>query len=192
MKRMGTIRLGLLLFLVGGLAACAGAVGPLPPNAEQFPYPPPGFAHRVASPAVELFWNCARPAPDTLEVAGLAFNPWSGEDIQFLKFDLVGVDASGRTVSEATGMARDLSVGTMDATPFQLTLQTAGTETRFDLFYQYRYQEPGDTGGGGERSSLPAGALPVRLAAAGPLLLAQVVQPLVVRDVCAETMHRAR
>jgi len=36
----------------------------------------------------------------------------------------------------------------MGSTPFQLALRPTGRETRFDLFYQYQYQEPGDSGDG--------------------------------------------
>jgi hypothetical protein len=166
---------------------------------------------------VELFWNCTRPAPDTLLLEGLAFNPWQGEDIRFLEFDLVGVDARGSTVTEASAAARDLILGMKGSTPFQLALRPTGRETRFDLFYQYQYQEPGDSGGGDNRSSnsrtpfryqyqepgdsgggqpnaaLPSGAPPVRLVASTPFLLAQAPPTrFMVWDVCSETMHRAR
>ncbi len=193
MKRIWRNRAGLLVLLGVGLAACAAEGGLALRTTPPTPYPPPGFAHKVSSPAVELFWNCTRPAPDTLLLEGVAFNPWSGADIRFLEFDLVGVDARGATVTEASAAARDLIFGMMGSTPFQLALRPTGSETRFDLFYQYQYQEPGDSGGGQPNAALPTGAPPVRLVSSTPFLLAQA-PPIrfMVWDVCSETMHRAR
>lgn len=191
MRWMRLIRAGFLVLLVIGLAACATEGEPWLPTAEPTPYPPLGFAHQASSLAVELFWNCTHPAPGTLLLEGTAFNLWSGSEISFLEFDLVGVDSHGYTVSQTSGAARDLIFGMMRSTPFQLALPTTGSETRFDLFYQYRFQEPADTGGGG-KASLPAGAPPVRLVSSEPFLLAQATKPFMVWNVCSETMHRAR
>lgn len=194
MQRIWRSRAGVLVLLGVGLAACAAEGGlALRTIAPPTPYPPPGFAHKASSPAVELFWNCTRPAPDTLLLEGLAFNPWSGADIRFLEFDLVGVDARGSTVTEASAAARDLILGMMGSTPFQLALRPTGRETRFDLFYQYQFQEPGDSGSASQNAALPRGAPPVRLVASTPFLLAQA-PPIrfLVWDVCSETMHRAR
>jgi hypothetical protein len=192
MKWICLNRAGFLVLLVISLAACATEGGPWLPFAEPTPYPPPGFAHEVSSPAVRLFWNCTRPAPGTLRLEGMAFNPWSGAEIRFLEFDLVGVDSRGYTVTATSAAARDLIFGMMGSTPFQLELRTTGSEVRFDLFYQYRYQEPGDSGGGEHQASLSTGAPSVRLVSSTPFLLAQATQRFMVRDACSETMHRAR
>ena len=193
MKGICLTRAGLLVLLGVSLAACAAEGGRALRTTPPTPYPPPGFAHKVSSPAVELFWNCTRPAPDTLLLEGLAFNPWSGADIRFLEFDLVGVDARGSTVTEASAAARDLILGMMGSTPFQLALRPTGREARFDLFYQYQFQEPGDSGSASQNAALPSGAPPVRLVSSTPFLLAQA-PPIrfMVWDVCSETMHRAR
>jgi hypothetical protein len=96
-------------------------------------------------------------------------------------------------VTEASAAARDLILGMMGSTPFQLALRPTGREARFDLFYQYQFQEPGDSGSASQNAALPSGAPPVRLVSSTPFLLAQA-PPIrfMVWDVCSETMHRAR
>ena len=188
---------GLLVFLGMGLCSCTAPVGGWSgPYGDFTPYPPPGFAHEVASNAVQLFWNCTRPQPDTLVLEGLAFNPWSASEVRDLEFRLVGVDARGWSLTEAKGEAQYRLLGSMRSTPFQVVLRTSGDEARFDLFYRYYYREPSDTDGGSSgppHSRLPAGEGPVLLASAGPVLLAQATNTyLMVWNACAETMHRAR
>ena len=193
MKWICLNRAGLLGLLVISLSACAANGGLALQTTPPTPYPPPGFAHEVSSPAVRLFWNCTRPTPDTLALEGLAFNPWSGSEIRFLQFELAGVDSREATVSEVSGPAQSLIFGMRRSTPFQLALPTRGSEIRFDPFYQYQYQEPGEGGGdGGHRSRLPEGVPSVRLVSSTPLLPGPATQRFMVRDACSETMHRAR
>jgi len=170
--------IGLVVLLGVGLSACAtdGTLGL--PAPEPKPYPPPGYVHRVASSHVELYWNCTHPEPGILRLEGVAVNPWNSQDIRFLEFDLVGVDARERTAADAQGQARDFLLGTNQSTPFQLDLRTTGAEVRFDLFYQYRFQENG-------------GRFLAASSAAAPRLLAQT-QRFMARDVCSETQHRIR
>jgi hypothetical protein len=113
-------------------------------------------------------------------VEGVAQNPWQAQPVRYLEFELVGVDAHERTTAETSGTARDFQIHTNQSTPFQLALKPAGTETRFDLYYHYRFNEEFDT------SALVAGP-PM----AAPRLFAQV-QRFLVRDVCGDTQHRAR
>ena len=185
---------GLVVILGFSLTACAIPATQGQPAGDSNPYPPPGFAHQVSSSAVELFWNCTRPQPDTLVLEGLAFNPRTASYIRRLEFALVGVDARGATLGETTGEPQSPLLGTMHSTPFQLAVKTTGSEARFDLFYRFYYTEPGE-GDGHEptHSLLPGGGAPVRLAASGPILLAQMPNNyLMVRDACSETQHRMR
>ena len=188
--------IGLLVFLGIGLWGCTPPVGGWSgPLGDVTSYPPPGFTHEVGSSAVQLFWNCSRPQPDTLVLDGLAFNPWSASEVRDLEFRLVGVDAQGWSLAEATGEATYRLLGSMRSTPFQLVLRTSGGEARFDLFYRYHYREPGDGDGHDQptHTRLPGGEAPVLLASAGPVLLAQVPNTyLMVWNACDETMHRAR
>ena len=183
MSRMRTMRtsgIALLFLAAVGLSACA-AYGTLQvPAVASTPYPPPGFTHQGGNSQVELYWNCARPEPGILQVEGLAFNPWSQQPVGFLEFDVVGVDSRERAVSQAHGEARDFLLYTNQNTPFRLDLRTSGAEIRFDLFYQYRFQDR-------SHRSLDAGP-----AVGVPHLLAQRDQHFMVLDACSETQHRAR
>ena len=139
--------------------------------------PTAGFTNRVSSNQVVLYWNCTRPETGILRVEGIAHNPWSPQAIRFLEFDLVGVDDRDRQVS-ATGAALPaILLWTNEVSAFRLDLKTVGTETRFDLYYQYRFNE-----GGNRMLAGPPGAAPQRLA--------QQLRRFLVRDVCSETQHR--
>lgn len=177
-RGMTGIRTGLLVLLGMGLWGCvAGGTMPFPAMASV-PYPPPNYAHRVESSAVALYWNCAQPEPGLLQLSGLAFNPWSSQPVRLLEFDLVGVDAHDRSVSSAEAQAGDQQIFTNQSTPFQLDLRTAGTEVRFDLYYQYIYQDRG------HGDAIIAGPLPP-----GSFHLVQQTHRFLVRDACSESQH---
>jgi hypothetical protein len=180
MRRMAGIRTGLLVLLGMGLWGCAAGGTLLFPAMASTPYPPPGYAHRVESSHVALYWNCTQPEPGLLQLAGRAFNPWSDQPVRFLELELVGVDDREHTVSGAKAEAADLQIYTNQSTPFQLDLRTAGTEVRFDLYYQYRFQDRG-------HNAIVAGPVP-----GGSFRLAQQTIRSLARDVCSETQHRWR
>ena len=173
-----TMRAGCMLLALT-LAACASEGALQFREVQPAVYPPDVFAHRVASAHVLLYWNCTRPEQNLLRLDGVAHNEWSSQEIKFLEFDLVGMDSHDRIVSEAKAEARDMLLFTNQMTPFQLELRTAGTEVRFDLFYQYRYHE-------GDHGRWIAGPFP-----GGPILLAQT-QSFMARDVCSDSKHRVR
>ena len=171
------IRTSLRAMLPGVLVLALGACAL--PAARPSPYPPDAYAHRVASSHVVLYWNCHRPGPGILRVEGEAQNPWTSQEVRFLEFELVGVDSRERTVSHAKGAAQDILIHTNQFSPFRMELRPAGSEVRFDLYYEYRFQE---------------GEMQVRLAGplvGAPRLLAQM-QRFLARDACSETQHRAR
>lgn len=177
MKGIREIRVGLLILLGIGVAACA-ADGTLKQSAMTAPYPPPGYAHTVSA-HVALYWNCSTPESGRLQVEGVAVNPWSDQPIKLLQFDLVGVDGRDRVVSAAKADARDIQIFTNQSSPFQLDLRTTGGEVRYDLYYQYVFRDRGHNA-------------VVAMAGNGPFLLAQQDQRFLVRDACSETQHRVR
>ena len=179
MKSTKAVWLGLLCLAGLGLSACAGDGMLRMPTATPTPYPPPGYVHRVGPYPVELYYNCSTPSPGALRLDGLAFNPWSSQPVRALEFELVGVDARGWSVSEATAEARDYQLFTNQSTPFQLDLKTVGSEARFDLYFSYQFQE----GDHGDFIS--------KVAWRGPVLLALQPNRSLVRDACSETAHRA-
>jgi hypothetical protein len=170
MKRNRWINTGLLVLLGIGLVAYTTEKGLGLPSTASMPYPPPGFAHRQSTMAVELFWNCTYPTPDTLLLQGVAVNLVESE-VRSLEFSVVGVDSHGSAVSEITDTSRNIVLSTMQSTPIQLKLQMKGSEVRFDLYYQYQAPVP-------------------RVAVDRPVLVAQGMNRLMIRDVCSETLHR--
>ncbi len=166
----------LVTMLAVSLAACT-PLETLRTAEERRPvYPPATFSHRVGTVQVVLYWNCVRPDPGVLRLDGVAHNPHFSE-IRFLEFDLVGVDADGREVSQARGASSDYILRTNQFSPFRLDVRTVGREVRFDLFYRYRSQQ----------NLRPSLAVPT---VASPRLLAQAEIQLMARDVCSETQHR--
>ncbi len=185
-----------LFAIVLMLSGCAQQAGPAPglnwPGTANAPleYPPSTFAHRIGSPAVELFWNCTQ-SGGALQVTGIAYNQWFAGEVMYLNLDLVGVDAKGREVSY--GKAREVfKIFTLRYAEFDIALQPTGNEVRYDLYYQYQYREPGDRDTG-EKHTKSRPVSPNLIAANGPILLAQVPPTyFLARDVCSPTKLRAR
>ena len=169
------------LMVVALVMSLAGCVGMEAPGSGTMPgSSPETFAHRATTSDVVLLWNCLETEPGLLRVEGVAQSPWQMQPIRELEFDLVGVDAQDRTTAQTAGAARDFQIFTNQSTPFQLALEKAGTEVRFDLYYRYHFDEEWDN------SAMVAGP-----PTAGPRLLAQT-RRFLVRDVCGATQHRAR
>jgi hypothetical protein len=166
-------RILLVVLLASGVGGCAFPQG-TPPR-----YPPESYAHRASDGHVVLYWNCTRDG-GMLQLEGVAQSPWEAQPIRFLKFELVGVGVQEQTISRAAGEARDIQILTNQIAPFRLAVKAAGSEARFDLYYQYQFLE------GEEMSARLAGPWE-----ALPRLLAQTNTSLV-RDVCAEGQHKKR
>ena len=115
-----------------------------------------------------------------MRVDGVAANVWSSQPPRYLAWDLVGVDAADRTVSSAEAKSAVIELPTNTYTTFQIDMRTTGSETRFDLHYEYQFQDGGHT--------LMISALDWD----GPVLLAQVTQRFFVRDACSDSQHLAR
>jgi hypothetical protein len=158
---------------VWSLAGCASRQAAAPA------YPPDAFAHRVADSHLVLYWSCSRPQAGRLRLEGVVHNPWEAQPIRYFEFELIGLDAQERTVSRTTGGARDIQIFTNQITPFHADLKMAGSEVRYDLFYQYKFSD------GDLRDA--------RLTGPGvgqPRFFAQESRSLV-RDACSESHHRA-
>lgn len=179
MKDFKDVRIGLVLLLGIALSGCAADGTWRFPTATSTPYPPPGFAHRVQTSHVGIFWNCTNPESGVLRLQGIAFNVWSAQPVRFLEFELAGVSAQERTVSEAVGEARDIQIFTGQNSPFQMDLRMSGGEQRYDLYYQYQFGETN----------------PERLIS-GPLVRGAFPRThgtrFLVRDACSPTQHLAR
>ncbi len=160
--------------------------------------PTAGFTHRVANAEVVLYWTCTRSEPGLLRVEGVVVSSWAAQPIKFMEFNLVGVDDRDREVSATDAALPAILLFTNEVSPFRLDLKPAGTETRFDLYYEYRFNEPFKVGGGGLRFDLQDqyrlddgrnGRLFAGPPGAGTRLLAQTLRIWLVRDACSETQH---
>jgi hypothetical protein len=148
--------------IVVGLSACAT------PGAEISVYPPAVYEHRVSAADVSVYWSCTQPEPNTLQVEGVVQNI-SGQQVQFAEVEVVGVNASDRTVSSARSAVRDILLQSNQASPFLIQLRTLGDEARFDMYYWYYTRGALGVAGPGQRQ----------------------VQNMA-RDVCSPTQHRIR
>jgi len=167
------------MLLLSALVGCATDAMPPSSMIGAVPYPPAGLPHRVASSHVELYWKCDQGEPGIMRVQGMARNPWSPQEVRSLEFDLFGVDRDDRVVSGAHAAAASYQLGTNQTTRFEVALRLTGREARYDLVYQYRFQELE------EMSGLLAGP-PTR-----PRLAQSTVQ-FMVRGACSDTQHLAR
>jgi hypothetical protein len=181
MKKANAVWLGLLCLATFGLSACAGDGTLRMPTATPTPYPPQGYAHRVATSHVELYYNCSTPSPGGVHLDGLAFNPWSSQPVRALEFELVGVDSRGWSVSEAATQARDYQIFTNQSTPFELDLKTVGSEVRFDMYFAYQFSE-------GDHDNIQLS----KVAWQGPMALALQPNRSLVWNACSPTLHLAR
>ena len=99
-------------------------------------YPPPEFAHRVASPQVEVYWNCGEATPGVVQLDGVVHN-FGGRDVRFASVEAVGVNAMGQSVSDSVVALPDIVLGVNQSSPFHITLRATGSEVRYDLYYWY-------------------------------------------------------
>jgi hypothetical protein len=173
----------LFLLLLWKLPVRAAVGSPDTAIADPTGYPVQEGTHTVESSQVVLYWNCARPDPGRLRVEGAAVSPSSEEPVQFLGFDLVGMDGDGHTISSARIDARNSRLRTNQPALFTIDLRTTGTEQRFNLYYQYVFEDRGHN----PFFSMAAwdGAVPSHHP---PLFLAWTNQ-FMVRDACSPTQH---
>ncbi len=149
------------------LVAAAVAAGGLWPSAlfaqaAQAPQPAPKFERMEDSPYLVLYWNCKKTDAGALVMEGLAEIPFrTATNISRGELRLVGLDAKGNRVSEATGYLPPVIFMKYSA-PFTVELPLKGTENRIDLFYSYDYT--GNRGGEGQKfmrgrqHAIPVGA----------------------------------
>jgi len=135
-----------LAILAVALAAC-GTATPMPDFNK--------FAHTVTDNVVVLYWNCSRPAPGVVQVAGVANNPYSPVAIQDLEFRVYGVSAQGGNVSRGRGSAQSYMIYTNEPSPFTIDLKNVGGEARYDMTYSYMLPVAGriEIVTGGERQN---------------------------------------
>lgn len=170
---------GIVLALVGIVAVgCVAAGPPAATMVGDIPWPPPDYQHTVGTVAIRQYWNCTRPEPGLVRLDGLVANI-SGQPVKFLAWELAGVDAGGNALTSEKVEAAAIVLQTNEYTKFQIVLRPTGNEARFDLYYEYQFQ---DTGHGPPFAALDWD---------GPVLMAWTNR-FFVRDACSATQHLAR
>ena len=173
--------LGAFLVLVG--IVMSGCVAGGPPTAAMLgnvPWPPPEYKHTISTGAIRQYWSCTRPEPNVVRLNGVAANVWSSQPVRYLVWELVGVNADGRTLTSAQVKSAAVELTTNTYTTFEIDLRTAGGEARFDLHYEYQFQDRGHN------------TMFAALDWDGPVLMAQATQRFYVLDACSDSQHLAR
>jgi len=184
-------------FLLGfALSACVSSEPPAAFTLGQIQWPPLDYKHTVSTGAIRQYWNCLQPEPDLVRLDGIVANQWNGQPVKFLEWELVGVNGAGRAVSGAKVESKAILLMTNQYTQYQIDLRTSGTEVRFDLYYQYKF----DTR---SHRSIDASldwdgpvhfaqqTIDARPAWDGPVLFAQQNQRFFVLDACSDSQHLA-
>jgi len=110
------------------LVGCAGGMG----GGQDVNY-----ANSTGNGNVILNWNCTKPQPNVLQVNG-TFDNTTMAGLQEVTIQIVGIGPSGAQVSSGQGTTSQWIVTTMSRTPFQVTVNTTGTESKFNMLYSYR------------------------------------------------------
>jgi hypothetical protein len=99
-------------------------------------YPQAAYSQRVGTTDVTVYWNCTREATQ-VRFDGVVQNVRGGP-VKFVELELAGTDARGRYISEARTALKDVLLQPTRIAPFVIELRPTGSESRFDLFYQYQ------------------------------------------------------
>jgi hypothetical protein len=141
-----------LVLLTMALVAC----GP----ARMSTVPEHAFPYRATDGTAELLWDCTRTAAGEVRNEGVANNPFFPQPIKGFQVQVYGVAANEVSVLRASASARDVLIQTNVRSPFELTLQPAGSEARYDFAYGYRIEQSKHTAWGGEQRSLARNVCP--------------------------------
>jgi hypothetical protein len=95
------------------------------------------YSHRVATPDVELYWNCKESAPGVLQIEGAVHN-FGGRTVRFFQIEADGTNAQGQYVSQAVTSLPDIKLEINQVSQFKLTLHSPEPMGRVDFSYMYR------------------------------------------------------
>ncbi len=135
MKMTGWWAIGIVALVLSG---CAGTMEPMPG----------AFPQQYSDMNLSLGWKCGR-TPGGVIVQGVAMSPQL-LNLTNMQFTLYGVNAQGTQISQGQGAPQTYVV--TDSTPFTVTVQAVGGETRYDLAFTYTIGEGGGRKGGFDTS----------------------------------------
>ncbi len=129
------------LVLIGwGCSAPSGVWQTVAPQQEA--YRLSGFAHRMVSQDVEVYWNCSRPRPTLLRLDGISKNIGKGE-VHLLGMELHDVDRQTSNVLQSGAAVSDVILYPDIFSPVQVEVQPATADGQIDLLYTYRITSVG-------------------------------------------------
>ncbi len=147
MPSMTRVRCGVVAVVSMLLAACTPdhyvplSSAPVPPSAS--------FAHRAASPDVELLWNCSSPQPQTTRIRGAARNIGQWE-VQSIELTVQSVQTGQASLLQTGVGLPDTILYGRDPSPFQIDLPLEKTPSRIDLAARFQVTPgPGALGASG-------------------------------------------
>ncbi len=129
-----------LLPLMGILLTACTTNEVFQPVSLQPPAPPPtAFVHLLATPEVEIYWNCTRSQQAVLLFDGIAKNIGPRE-VRFLELRVSSVGTND-LLQDAASLPEIILYRDVFS-PFHLQLPITGTEARIDLLYHYALAAP--------------------------------------------------
>ena len=128
-------RFGLLVVMGALVSACTPShyrdLGP--PSAPS----PASFAHRTASPNVELLWNCSQLQPQVMRLTGAAHNIGQGE-VRSVLLTVRSVKVGDAPLLITAEALPEIILYASGPSPFRVDLQLEKTPTRIDLSAVYQ------------------------------------------------------
>ncbi len=140
--------LGIVLGLILFLSACAAGPQSYVPNIN--------YAYNADDGRMYLRWNCTY-EPPYMVMQGFVNNVLM-TPLKNTQISVWGVNAQGQQVSSAVDNSIPFMLETMDRTPFEIKIRTAGTEVAFNM--QYTYQVGGAFGMANPQQNLKNNACP--------------------------------
>ncbi len=102
------------------------------------PVPPPAsFAHRAASPDVELLWSCTRPQPQITRISGAARNIGHRE-VRSIELTVQSLQTGPAPLLQTEAGLPDTMLYGRDPSPFQIDLPLEKTPSRIDLTARFQ------------------------------------------------------
>ncbi len=129
------VRCGLVAVMRAVLSACA---------ADQYtplsspPVPPPAsFAHRAASPDIELFWNCSQPQPQAMKITGAARNIGQRE-VRSVSLTIRSLRTGDVPILLTAEALPEIILYAAGPSPFQIDLGLENAPSRIDISAAYQ------------------------------------------------------
>ncbi len=135
MQTMVYFRGGLVAVMSVVLTACAADHYT---DLSSPPVPPPAsFAHRAASPDIELFWNCSQPQPQAMKITGAARNSGKRE-VRSVSLTIRSLRTGDVPILLTAEALPEIILYAAGPSPFQIDLRLENAPSRIDISATYQ------------------------------------------------------